>query len=584
MAHPLKSQISNLKSAGAPPLLLQEFDSLADTPGAIPKLRALILDLAIRGALVPQNPQDLPARKLVEFAKVRMKEQRKPHRSSNGDDSNPPPPFPPPQNWCWTRLDDLGDTSPRNDLPDKTEVGFAPMRLITARFGDPISFEPRQWAEVRKGFTHFADGDVVVAKITPCFENGKSGVIRGTPNGSGAGTTELHVFRPVPDCVIPEYVLVFLKSPHFLVNGEQHMTGSAGQKRVPWGYFARTTFPLPPLPEQRRIVAKVEELLALCDELEARQVTTRERRARLVHSALDHLTAAKDEQDFRKQCSFILHNSSLILDSVPALRRAILSLAVQGRLVPQNAKQDGSAGQALGGRHNRLKSNGALRKVAAKAFPPIDESDIPVPVPENWKWIRFGEVVDRLEYGTSEKAFANAKGVPTLRMGNIQDGKLDLENLKHVPYACPDLPKLFLEDGDIIFNRTNSAELVGKAAVFRGRPKSFTLASYLIRASLDGTIASPDFFVLAINSGYYRRTQIEPELTQQCGQANFSGSKLANSVVPLPPIAEQQRIVAKVEELMHWCDDLESRLAASDTTGAHILDAILNEILNHDTD
>ncbi|HWX18702.1 MAG TPA: restriction endonuclease subunit S [Candidatus Binatia bacterium] len=192
---------------------------------------------------------------------------------------------------------------------------------------------------------------------------------------------------------------------------------------------------------------------------------------------------------------------------------------------------------------------------------------------------RFGEVAHRLEYGTSEKAFANSNGVPTLRMGNIKDGKLDFGNLKYVPHECPDLPKLFLEDGDIIFNRTNSAELVGKAAVFRGKPKTFTLASYLIRVSLDEIVASPDFFNLAINSNYYRRTQIEPELTQQCGQANFSGSKLASSIVPLPPLAEQKRIVAKVDELIRWCDQLEANLATAQTAGAHLLDATVHNLI-----
>src|SRR5438128_7322709 len=105
----------------------------------------------------------------------------------------------------------------------------------------------RHGGEVRKGFTHFADGDVVVAKDNSLLSKWKVGVIRGAPNGFGAGTTELHVLRPVANSVLPEYALIFLKSPHFLVNGEAHMTGTAGQKRVPWDYFARTPFPLPPL-------------------------------------------------------------------------------------------------------------------------------------------------------------------------------------------------------------------------------------------------------------------------------------------------------------------------------------------------
>ena len=269
--------------------LLEHFETLAETPEAIQKLRKLVLDFAIRGRLVPQNPKDAPAIQLVELAKAVLATNRKKSYDQN-DGEQEVLPFSLPRNWCWTRIEDLGNTTPRNELDDKTEVGFSPMRLVTARFGEPISFERRTWSEVRKGFTHFAEGDIVVAKITPCFENGKSGVIRGAPNGFGAGTTELHVFRPTANCVLPEYALTFVKSPHFLVNGEKQMTGSAGQKRVPWNYFAKTPFPLPPLAEQRRIVAKVEELLALCNELEARQTAAREHRTRLVRSALDHLT------------------------------------------------------------------------------------------------------------------------------------------------------------------------------------------------------------------------------------------------------------------------------------------------------
>ena len=559
--------------------LLLHFDTLAETPDAVAKLRALVLDLAIRGLLLPENISNAQAQTLVEQAKAKLGEKRQMKLLADEANAKLAPPFPLPKNWCWTCLDELGDTAPRNELSDKTEVGFSPMRLVNAKFGEAIAFERRLWSEVRKGFTHFADGDVVVAKITPCFENGKSGVIHNAPNGVGAGTTELHVFRPVPNCVLPEYALVFLKSPHFLLNGEQHMTGSAGQKRVPWNYFARTPFPLPPLAEQKRIVAKVEELLALCDELESRQTAAREKRTCLVRSALDHLTSAQDETAFKKHSAFCIQHSALLFDAVPSLRQAILSLAVQGRLLPQDAEQDGTAEQALNERHSRLKANGAFRKKSRTEYQAVDEARRPMPVPSNWKWIRFGEVADRLDYGTSEKAFANPNGVPTLRMGNVQEGKLDLGNLKYVPYECPDLPKLFLDDGDIIFNRTNSAELVGKAAVFRGTPSSFTLASYLIRVSVDETIASPDFFNVAINSSYFRRTQIEPELTQQCGQANFSGSKLANSIVPLPPLAEQHRIVAKVDELMRWCDALEARLTAAQTTATHLLDATLRQLI-----
>jgi type I restriction enzyme, S subunit len=556
----------------APNLLLQEFESLADTPDAVPKLRAFILDLAIRGALVPQNPQDLPASKLVELAKAQMKEQRKPNRASHGDEPNPPPPFPPPQNWCWTRLDDLGHTASRNDLPDKTEVGFAPMRLITARFGDPISFESRQWAEVRKGFTHFADGDVVVAKITPCFENGKSGVIRGTPNGSGAGTTELHVFRPIPNCVIPEYVLVFLKSPHFLVNGEEHMTGSAGQKRVPWEYFARTSFPLPPLPEQRRIVVKVEELLALCDELETRQTTAREHRTRLVHSALDHLTAAKDEQGFQKQCSFILHDSSLILDSVPALRQAILSLALRGKLVPHDPN-DEEVEHLLARNDERRRETARRDHRADIENQPLLSADDRWEVADTWSWRALADLVLFVDY-RGRTPVKLSSGVRLLTAKNVRKGQVNLspeEFLSEEDYHDW-MTRGFPRAGDVLF--TTEAPM-GNAAVVELTEK-FALAQRVICFQSYGAI-DPVFLVMQILSNQFQLI-LDKNGTGVTAKG-IKASKLKRLPVAIPPFAEQQRIIAKVDELMRWCDALEARLAAAQTTVTHLLDATLDRAL-----
>ena len=104
---------------------------------------------------------------------------------------------------------------------------------------------------MRKGYTHFANGDVVLAKITPCFENGKAAVMANLTNGFGAGTTELHVVRPITGGVEPGYIYIFLRSPYFKTIGERHMTGTAGQKRLPTEYFATRPFPLPPLAEQK---------------------------------------------------------------------------------------------------------------------------------------------------------------------------------------------------------------------------------------------------------------------------------------------------------------------------------------------
>jgi len=138
------------------------------------------------------------------------------------------------------------------------------------KYGERHSSERKKWAEVKKGFTYFMENDVCLAKITPCFENGKSTVFKGLLNGVGAGTTELHIFRQDPKLILPEYVLIFFKCPKFLNDAKEKMMGTAGQKRVPRDFVRFVPFPLPSISEQKRIVAKVDQLMHLCDELETR--------------------------------------------------------------------------------------------------------------------------------------------------------------------------------------------------------------------------------------------------------------------------------------------------------------------------
>ncbi len=235
------------------------------------QLRRTILDLAVRGRLVPQDPADEPASELlkrIEAEKARLVkagESRKPKDVPPLNSADQP--FCIPGGWAWTQIASLGVIKPRNKAPDDTLASFVPMPMIPSKYGMPHEHEPRTWGEIKKGYTHFSEGDVGVAKITPCFENGKSVVFRNLRGGIGSGTTELHVIRPL--FLEAEYIILFLKSPYFIEGGIPKMTGTAGQKRVPFEYFSSSPFPLPPLAEQRRIVAKVNELMALLERLEA---------------------------------------------------------------------------------------------------------------------------------------------------------------------------------------------------------------------------------------------------------------------------------------------------------------------------
>ena len=168
------------------------------------------------------------------------------------------------------------------------------------------------------------------------------------------------------------------------------------------------------------------------------------------------------------------------------------------------------------------------------------------PLPNGWEWKLVGEMVEQMQYGTSAKTSQDATGVLVLRMGNIQNGELVLDVLKYLPADHDEFPDLLLRDGDVLFNRTNSAELVGKTAVYRGNPAPCSCASYLIRARLLPAYV-PEFLAYYINSPF-GRAWVSTVVSQQVGQANVNGTKLKALSVPVPGLEEQQKIVAEIEK------------------------------------
>jgi type I restriction enzyme, S subunit len=170
-----------------------------------------------------------------------------------------------PDGWVSASVSMLIDLNPKNDIADDALAGFMPMSFLGKDFLDIPKFEPRQWGEIKKSYTHFADGDVLLAKITPCFENGKAGIPSGLPNGVGAGSSEYFVCRTRSQVILPKYLLAYFKTPDFLQLGESQMTGSVGHKRVPKNYLLDKQIPLAPLNEQKRIADKLDRLLAKVD-------------------------------------------------------------------------------------------------------------------------------------------------------------------------------------------------------------------------------------------------------------------------------------------------------------------------------
>ena len=243
-------------------------------------LKKSILQEAIQGKLVPQDPADEPASTLLERIKEekqRLVKEGKLKKKDvtdsiifKGDDNkyyekkakdtvciDDEIQFEIPESWEWVRLSDVVQVNPKNDVPDNTLAAFIPMERIDATYLSSFTYLERKWGNIKSGFTHFADGDVAFAKITPCFQNRKSMILKGLPNGVGAGTTELKVLRPYADTIDREYLLFFLESSYFVE--EATFKGTANQQRITSGYMENKLFPLPPLSEQRRISEKIKE-------------------------------------------------------------------------------------------------------------------------------------------------------------------------------------------------------------------------------------------------------------------------------------------------------------------------------------
>ena len=213
----------------------------------ISQTQSKILDLAIRGRLVPQDPNDEPASELLRRINPKAK------ITCDNEHSRKLP-----QSWCFASLKNIFAINPRNKAVGELVAGFVSMANICDNFTNKFSYEQRNWNEIKSGFTHFQDGDIAVAKISPCLENRKSVLIRNLPNGLGAGTTELYVFRSKH--IYSLYALYYFKSDYFIQQCIGSLNGVVGQQRVNREIIKNLKFPLPPISEQKRIVKKIEEL------------------------------------------------------------------------------------------------------------------------------------------------------------------------------------------------------------------------------------------------------------------------------------------------------------------------------------
>ena len=431
-------------------------------------------------------------------------------------------PFTLPIGWEWCRVSSVFLINPKVSADDDDIAAFVPMEAISAGYGSDFRFYEKPWKEIKSGYTGFEDNDIAFAKITPCFQNRKSVIFNGLPNGIGAGTTELKILRTYGETINRYYVLYFLETPYFI--DEATFKGTANQQRIIVGYLENKLFPLAPLAEQNRIVDKIGILMPIIDKYSKSQVK------------LDKI------------------NVELNI----ALKKSILQEAIQGRLVPQ-IEEEGTAKELLDQikeEKEKLVKEGKLKGSAlsdsviykgddnkyyeqvGKQCEDITE-EIPFDLPASWNWTRGKVVFMPMESTkpTSDFIYIDVDAVNN-KLNIIDNPKrISIDNV-------PSRATRKLHQNDILFSMV--------------RPYLRNIA--LVDDTYKSAIASTGFYVITPGIGYFPKFLFYLMLSNYVidglntfmkgdNSPSINNGHIENYLYPLPPIKEQQRIVAQIEKL-----------------------------------
>ena len=467
------------------------------------KLRQKILDLAIHGKLVPQDPNDEPASVLLEHIKAekeRLIKEGKIKGSKKSAKASDTPHYEQvklevPNSWYMVSVSDLFLLNPKSELEDNMKVGFIPMALVEDGFSGNHFYEERTWKDVKRGYCHFQNGDIGIAKISPCFENRKSTIFKNLPNTYGAGTTELVILRPIK--VYTKFYLYLFKSDWYVKEGTKYFKGVVGQQRVHKEIFTDLHIPLPPFAEQQRIVEEIEYWFALIDQIE------------------------QDKSDLQT--------------AIRQTKSKILDLAIHGKLVPQNPNDE--------------PASELLKRINPKAEITCDNGHYPV----GWIDVILGDIF----YHNTGKALnsSNKEGVLRnyLTTSNVYWNQFDLSLVKQMPFRDNELEKCTVQKGDLLVCEGGD---VGRSAIWNF-DYNICIQNHIHRLRPKGDLnVSFYYYVLRFLKKHNRIGG------KGIGLLGLSSNELHKIGMPLPPRKEQDRIVLKIEELFSVLDNIQNALEA----------------------
>jgi len=559
--------------------LEQHFDAAFAAPEGMKKLRELILALSMQGKLVPQDPSDQPASELLKEIKT---EKRQLIAAGKIREPKPLPPvtleeqpYEVPQGWAWVRLGAIINFT--NGYAFKSS-SFQTNGVGVVKIGDIVN------GMVDKRRMDFIDEEELKDLDDKFIVNPGEMLIA----MSGATTGKIGI-NSLPDKLVmnqrvgriePMRVGKMYLFHYLSTQIEKNLKISSGSAipNLSTEQINEMLFPLPPLLEQHRIVARIDQLMARCDELEALRTAQQQKRLEMHTSALNSLLTAQEPQAFAEAWRFVAEQFSdlySVLGNVSELRKAVLQLAVMGKLVPQDASDPPASEllEEIKAEKRRLVAAGKIRE--SKPLPPVRPEEQPYEVPQGWAWVRLGEGTVKITDGTHHSPINSDTGdYLYISAKNIKNDGILLSNASYVTKESHTeiYSRCDPEYGDILYIKDGATTGV---ATINNLKSPFSMLSSVALLKLPPQLINT--FLLSILRSPYFYAEMRAGMTG-VAITRVTLTKLIDTPIPLPPLLEQRRIVAKIDHLMALCDTLEAQLTAQTGKQSELLRSLMDAV------
>ncbi|ECP1783386.1 restriction endonuclease subunit S [Salmonella enterica] len=553
----------------------------------IKKLRELILELAVRGKLVPQDPNDEPASVLLERIAAEkaelMKQGKIKKQKPLPEISEEEKPFELPVGWEWTRLINLGTWALGSGFPNVVQ-GNSDKEILMCKVSDmnlegnekfivsTINTISKDLADEYKIKTS-EPGTIIFPKIGGAIATNKRRIL---VQETAIDNNCLGI-KPC-NAISGEWFYLILSA----LDMSKYQSGTS-IPAINQSVIGSIPIALPSLKMQEKILSYVITLMSLCDQLELHSLTSLDAHQQLVETLLTTLTDSQNADELAENWSHISEHFDTLFTteaSIDALKQTILQLAVMGKLVPQDPNDEPASEllKRIAQEKAQLVKDGKMKK--QKPLPPISDEEKPFELPDGWEWVKLGNILHDIKYGTSQKCDYNISGYPVLRIPNIVKGIIDLADIKYGALTDSELKDLTLNKNDLLFIRSNgSTNIVGQSTLVQHDLKDHAYAGYIIRVRLHNEYINARYINMIMKSNLIRE-QIEGPIRTTTGVKNINSNELMGLLVPLPPKNEQGIIIKKINEIDTTLSNLKVSIQSAQQTQVHLADALTDAAIN----